>query len=350
MDTAGLEQVCCTDGVRVHAGMDMHVGQTEKKDVKAMWDSFERSEGSDEWYALMANCYDKMGRYAETAGASMEMPSVVFGDRFGWDMQHDIASHMDDYYKGNLDEGGLRDYFMECCENMRRHQVKQFHTNGNTEADNRRIVSAVYEIFAKENVRAANHANYNEGAAINEGYGSGSDWAYYNADYYYKWEETRGMLQDFTASMEEAWGLSRIDTDEVEKNSVYTLDGGMDFNSVWNFHFRNQAGSGNIEDASFAPPERFNFFFKEAPKDAPQWTGILSLTLDGNDFKMYVPFDYNSYRTEIFDLDELFEKRFPNDKVHKKYTDFLKNITVFSRVYASNTGIWNVAGNYRPRR
>lgn len=75
MDTARLDmdnrvywgQVCCTDGVRVHAGMDMHVGQIEKKDVKAMWDSFERSEGSDEWYALMANCYDKMGRQgAET--------------------------------------------------------------------------------------------------------------------------------------------------------------------------------------------------------------------------------------------------------------------------------------------
>lgn len=49
------------------------------------------------------------------------------------------------------------------------------------------VISQVYEIFAKENARAARRANYDEGAEINKSYGCRNyDWVYYNADYYYQ--------------------------------------------------------------------------------------------------------------------------------------------------------------------
>ena len=43
-------------------------------------------------------------------------------------------------------------------------------TSGTNEADNTQIVSEMYEIFAKENARAASQANYQEGKALNEKY------------------------------------------------------------------------------------------------------------------------------------------------------------------------------------
>ena len=42
--------------------------------------------------------------------------------------------------------------------------------------------------------------------------------------------------------MTEKWELDGIDCDEIEANSSLKLDGGFDFNSTWNFEFRNQAG------------------------------------------------------------------------------------------------------------
>ena len=38
------------------------------------------------------------------------------------------------------------------------------------------------------------------------------------------------------------WGTGAIDTEEIEKNSDLTLDGGLDFNSGWNFSYRRGCG------------------------------------------------------------------------------------------------------------
>ena len=68
-------------------------------------------------------------------------------------------------------------------------------SSGDAEIDNKQIVSQIYEIFAKENTRAARRANYDEGAAINADYGYRNyDWVYYNADYYYQCAETKEKL------------------------------------------------------------------------------------------------------------------------------------------------------------
>ena len=105
----------------------------------------------------------------------------------------------------------------------------------------------MYEVFAKENARAAGQANYQEGKAWNEKYYSDghSDWTYYNSDYYYQCNDTNAALRESAWKMTEKWELGGIDCDEIEANSSLTLDGGFDFNSIWNSDFRNQVGRRN---------------------------------------------------------------------------------------------------------
>ena len=51
---------------------------------------------------------------------------------------------------------------------MRTYRTSQHQTSGTNEADNTQIVSEMYEVFAKENARAASQANYQEGKSLNE--------------------------------------------------------------------------------------------------------------------------------------------------------------------------------------
>ncbi len=55
--------------------------------------------------------------------------------------------------------------------------------------------------------------------------------------------------------MTEKWDLDEIDCDKIEANSSLTLDGGFDFNSTWNFEFRNQAGRSSLAKESAIPIE-----------------------------------------------------------------------------------------------
>ena len=52
-------------------------------------------------------------------------------------------------------------------------------------------------------------------------------------------------LRESARKMTEKWELDGIDCDEIEANSSLTLDGGFDFNSIWNSDFRNQVGRRN---------------------------------------------------------------------------------------------------------
>ena len=53
---------------------------------------------------------------------------------------------------------------------MRTYRIGQHQTSGTNEADNTQVVSELYEVFVKENARAAGQANYQEGNALNEKY------------------------------------------------------------------------------------------------------------------------------------------------------------------------------------
>ena len=80
---------------------------------------------------------------------------------------------------------------------------------------------------------------------------------YYNAYYYYQCADTKEKLGTMAGDMAGKWGTGSIDTEEIERNSDLTLDGGFDFNSGWNFTYRTQVGRASLADEATAPPERF---------------------------------------------------------------------------------------------
>ncbi len=77
------------------------------------------------------------------------MPKHLFGDSFGCDMKKDIGNHMRDYYAGQISDDELNRYFNDCCVEMRKFQAQQHRSSGNVDEDNRKIISEVYEVFAK---------------------------------------------------------------------------------------------------------------------------------------------------------------------------------------------------------
>ena len=76
------------------------------------------------------------------------LPKSLFGDSFGYEMQKDIGKHMEAYYAGKMDDEELGQYFNACCTEMRKYQAQCHRASGDAEADNRKIISQVYEIFA----------------------------------------------------------------------------------------------------------------------------------------------------------------------------------------------------------
>lgn len=275
------------------------------------------------------------------------LPASVFSDQFGYEMQKSIYNCMTDYYAGKISQSDVEDYFEECCTSMRIYRTQMRQTTGTDEEDNQQIVGQMYEIFAKKNAIAAQNANYNEGLAMNETYGGRSDdWAYYNSDYYYQCEETKEILQKAAQDMTDKWEIPAIDTEEIEKNSIYTIDGGFDFNSMWNVTYRNQAGIASMENESLVPPKNFKFLYKQNSFD-----GILSASLNDRQGNIKIPFSISktgSLKGQIFNMNDLLDDDFKTEDDYKEYSLFLSNFTVFTRQYALLSGINNQFGNYIP--
>ena len=313
------------------------------EEIQTRKDTFEKMA---EPLVYVCDCYQKFN-------VVTGMPKSNFGDSFGYDMQKDISSHMTDFYAGKVSRDELNSYFEECCTSMRTYRTSQHQTSGTNEADNTQIVSEMYEVFAKENARAASQANYQEGKALNEKYysDSHSDWTYYNSDYYYQCNETNAALRESVKQMTEKWDLDEIDCDKIEANSSLTLDGGFDFNSTWNFEFRNQAGRSSLAKESAIPPENFKMFFKEQVTSFTEdnkFNGNLKITIGENNYDLKVPFQ--TLRTgsegEICNVWDLMEDYYPKSEDTSKVKNFLGNMSVFTRWYAYETRINDIFGDY----
>ncbi len=275
------------------------------------------------------------------------MPKSLFGDSFGYDMQKDIGNHMRDYYDGKMSDNELNQYFNDCCTEMRKYQAQCHRSSGNVDEDNQKIISQVYEIFAKENARAALRTNYDEGAAINKKYGHRNyDWVYYNSDYYYQCEDVREALGTMANEMAEKWGASSIDTEEIERNSSLTLDGGFDFNSGWNVDFRNQAGRASMADEATEPPRDFKFFYKEHLDGVSK----MEMWVDRHQYKKDIPFFLapGSLKGQIYQADNIMEEFKGQIGDVKGYSKFMNQLSLFTGWYAWQTGINNRFGNYVP--
>lgn len=313
------------------------------KDISPKKDSYERIT---EPLQYVCECYQN---YSVVTG----MPKSTFGDSFGYEMQKNVSNYMKDFYAGKVSQEELDSYFEECCTSMRIYRTQQHQTTGASEADNKKIVSEMYEIFAKENARAARQVNYQEGKTLNQSMyqDNRSDWTYYNADYYYKCSETNAALRESVQKMAEKWELDNIDCQAIEDNSCYTIDGGFDFNSGWNFSFRNQAGRSSIATEDSIPPEGFKIFFKEQVTEYTEnneFDGYLKIVLGKEEYELNVPFQ--TLRTgpegEIQNVWDLMKERLTESKDNTGVKDFLSNLSVFTRWYSYQTGMNNRVGDY----
>lgn len=145
--------------------------------------------------------------------------------------------------------------------------------------------------------------------------------------------------------------MDEIDCDKIEANSSLTLDGGFDFNSTWNFEFRNQAGRSSLAKKSSVPPENFKMFFKEQVtsfSEDNKFNGNLKITIGENNYDLKVPFQ--TLRTgsegEICNVWDLMEDYYPKSEDTSKVKNFLGNMSVFTRWYAYETRINDIFGDY----
>ena len=150
-----------------------------EKELQTRKDTFEKIT---EPLVYVCDCYQKFN-------VVTGMPKSTFGDSFGYAMQKEISDYMQDFYAGKVSREDLDSYFEKCCTSMRTYRTGQHQTSGTNEADNTQIVSEMYEVFAKENARAAGQANYQEGKALNEKYYSDghSDWTSLEMEIDYIW-------------------------------------------------------------------------------------------------------------------------------------------------------------------
>ena len=158
-------------------------------------------------------------------------------------------------------------------------------------------------------------------------------------------------MRESARKMTEKWELDGINCDEIEANSSLTLDGGFDFNSIWNSDFRNQVGRSSLAKESTIPPENFEMFFKEQVTSFAEdnkFNGNLKITIGKNNYDINVPFQ--TLRTgsegEIRNVWDLMKDYYSNTEDNSKVKNFLSNMSVFTRWYSYETGINDKFGDY----
>lgn len=279
------------------------------------------------------------------------MPEHIIGGKFGQEMKKKIENCMSDYYKGNKTKDEVKEFFRECCTAMRVYCTSNLQTTGYNEKDNQQIIGDIFVVFSKENQRAAVRTNMDEGVEINRKYGGDRGdatrgYAYYNSFYYYECEAMRDIFREMTVEMSEKWEVPEIDTKEIEKNTIYTLDGSLDFNSGWNQQCRNTLGVGSMINQSVAPPKDFKMFFNPTA-GVSQWAGILRVEFGGVAIEREVPFDYKG--NDIFNVSELIKLTLDDKESQRAINEFLRNFEIFTISYASLTGLNSIRGNHQAK-
>ena len=172
---------------------------------------------------------------------------------------------MSDYYSEKLSRDEVKnifkEYFYHACSvstgtdaaSVNQNYVKQFATS---------YLSGLYEYFSRANTRNACAQNMQEGKTLMES--NDLCWSgtyYYNSDWYYACEEMQEMFRETADELADEVGAEHVDFEYVEKNTRFTLDGGITFNGVWDsmewqINY-DRATSGSFLDKDMVPPKGF---------------------------------------------------------------------------------------------
>lgn len=145
---------------------------------------------------------------------------------------------MKDFYDGRLNRDEVKNIFKEYFH----HGVGMLPVQGTlqmSESYKQRTVTGnlagLYEHFSRANTRNACAANDREGKGLLESSGLNVHGSYYyNADWYWACEEMQELFRETADELADEYGAEHVDFDFVEKNTRFTLDGGITYNGVWN--------------------------------------------------------------------------------------------------------------------
>jgi len=129
------------------------------------------------------------------------------------------------------------------------------------------VLSEVYEYFARANTRNAVRKNNEEGRTLaEEGGVSWTGCSYYNADYYYRWDDIQQMFRRICGELAEEYDMDVPDFEEIEAETRFRMEGGLNFHGAWCFEQRKHnypAEEFGMREFSAVPPRGFLYFYRD---------------------------------------------------------------------------------------
>lgn len=180
-------------------------------------------------------------------------------------MFYESYAVMKDFYDGKLNRDEVKNIFKEyfyhstgILSGQGALQVSESYQKQTVT----RNLAGLYEYFSRANTRNACAANNREGRALLENNGlSSSGSYYYNADWYWACEEMQELFRETADELADEYGAEHVDFDFVEKNTRFTLDGGITYNGVWNSVKWQQDAERNADgkylESGAVPPKGF---------------------------------------------------------------------------------------------
>lgn len=263
----------------------------------------------------------------------------------GQKTREEIATVIYSWGRGEISDSQFKCQFQDICKGRRAYLAQCRYTTGRNAEDNRKIIEGIYEYFQKRNVKAMVHLCFEKGEEIADSYGGRDtkNWVYYDADYYYRSEHLKNLLREATAEMAEEWGTGTIDFDSIEEHSGFTADGGLDFNSSWNWKADMCRGVASLDDFTILPEPGFSFFYQENKHRVVQYgtleiqAGICIIKYGEAEWKVDVPFNNSCCLGELadyFNVSELFGRK--SLVSNTGLLDFLSHFEVFTYFYGRN--------------
>lgn len=276
-----------------------------------------------------------------------KMPNHCFSDNYGVKMQKSIKEAVQAYSNGEMTDEEIKQTFIDVCKDMRVYQAQSRHTSGVNATDNKQIIENVYEIFQKSNVQSMVDKCFEAGNGIADANGGKEkdDWVYYDSKYYEKSQHLRELLQKTSKEMETEWNTDFIDFEKIEKESKFTLNGGLDFNSVWDWRAESRGICSVSEE--WQPQDGFSFFYQANRNKVlseeitlQSQAGVCIVGLGNREWTTEVPFNGSIILGELadrFNVKDLFVKS--NQCNDSNLLKHLQKFDVYTRFYGHNKAI-----------
>mgnify|MGYP001068437629 CR=1 FL=1 len=266
----------------------------------------------------------------------------------GTQLSRQVTAAFTNFYCGQIDNTALEHTLSSIVADLRVSYINK----GYNEAEFMpQLIEDVYSCARINNIHGAGTASWYDGQSFaieHNGHNNNTaDWIYYNADYYYKSEETKKTLQKFAQNQAVKYGVDPsvlnlpIDypNNDIRKG-IYSS-----YNTFQNSRIRDVGSFGNIIDETMPPPMGLRFFYKSneagtdriapklsAPRDEPEalFDGVLRVWYKDWSFIGRVPVRQNPNKFPIsvntFDI----VSRSSTSAVPEEITGFLRNIDFFT--------------------